>query len=53
MRRSITLDNSMRLYRRIRDRVRELLNEAKQAGYESIRIEGEWRCRRDPLPDRV
>jgi DNA-binding MarR family transcriptional regulator len=35
------IDNSMRLYRRIRERVRELLIEAKQAGYESIRIEGE------------
>jgi DNA-binding MarR family transcriptional regulator len=35
------IDNSMRLYRRIRERVRELLHEAKQAGYETIRIEGE------------
>jgi DNA-binding MarR family transcriptional regulator len=35
------IDNSMRLYRRTRQRVRELLGEAKQAGFESVRIEGE------------
>ena len=35
------IDNSMRLYRRTRQRVRELLAEAKQAGFDIIRIEGE------------
>ncbi|MCS6907919.1 MAG: winged helix-turn-helix transcriptional regulator [Anaerolineales bacterium] len=35
------IEQSMRLYRRTRQRVLELLAEAKQAGYRSVRIEGE------------
>ena len=35
------IDTSMRLYRRIRQRVRELLLEAKQAGYHQVSITGE------------
>lgn len=35
------IENSLKLYRRIRLRVRELLNEVSQAGYDQIRIQGE------------
>lgn len=35
------IDTSMRLYRRIRQHVRELLQEAKQAGYYQAHIAGE------------
>lgn len=35
------IDQSMRLYRRTRLRVRELLGEVKQAGYDSVRIVGD------------
>jgi DNA-binding MarR family transcriptional regulator len=35
------IEQSMRLYRRIRQRVRELLAEAEQAGYNRVRIQGE------------
>jgi DNA-binding MarR family transcriptional regulator len=35
------IDQSMRLYRRTRQHVRELLVEVKQAGFEGVRIEGE------------
>jgi DNA-binding MarR family transcriptional regulator len=35
------IDQSLRLYRRTRQHVRELLMEVRQAGYEGVRIEGE------------
>ena len=35
------IDNSMRLYRRIRARVRELLTEVRKAGYSQVYIDGE------------
>jgi DNA-binding MarR family transcriptional regulator len=35
------IDQSMRLYRRVRQRVRELLVEVEQAGYNQVRIQGE------------
>lgn len=35
------IENSMRLYRRTRLQVRELLCEVRQAGFEQIRIQGE------------
>jgi DNA-binding MarR family transcriptional regulator len=35
------IDQSMRLYRRVRLRVRELVSEAQQAGHRAIRIEGD------------
>ena len=35
------IDQSMRLYRRTRQRVRELLTEAKQAGFDQVRITGD------------
>ena len=35
------IDQSMRLYRRVRQRVRELLVEIEQAGYDQVRIQGE------------
>jgi DNA-binding MarR family transcriptional regulator len=35
------IEQSMRLYRKTRDRVRELLAEVKRAGYDSVRIEAE------------
>lgn len=35
------IDTSMRLYRRIRQRVRELLVEIKQDGYDQVKIVGE------------
>ena len=35
------IETSMRLYRRIRARVRELLGEVQLAGYSEIQIEGE------------
>jgi DNA-binding MarR family transcriptional regulator len=35
------IENSMRLYRRTRQRVKELFPEIRQAGYESIRINGD------------
>ena len=35
------IDTSMRLYRRTRQRVRDLLGEAKSAGYDSVGINGE------------
>jgi DNA-binding MarR family transcriptional regulator len=35
------IDQSLRLYRRVRLRVRELLGEAQQAGHHAIRIEGD------------
>jgi len=35
------IDTSLRLYRRIRQRVRELLQEVKQAGYHQVHIAGE------------
>jgi DNA-binding MarR family transcriptional regulator len=35
------IDQSMRMYRRLRQHVRELLIEAQQAGYDSVRIAGE------------
>jgi DNA-binding MarR family transcriptional regulator len=35
------IETSMRLYRRTRDHVRELLSEAKKAGYNRVFIEGE------------
>lgn len=35
------IDQSMRLYRRVRQRVRELIKEVQASGYESVRIEGE------------
>lgn len=35
------IEQSMRLYRRTRQRVQELLAEVKQAGYRSVRIEGQ------------
>ncbi len=35
------IESSMRLYRRTRQRVRELLTQARQAGYDQICIEGE------------
>ena len=35
------VDNSMRLYRRTRQRVKELFPEIRQAGYDSIRINGD------------
>jgi len=35
------IETSMRLYRRTRLRVRELLAEVKQAGYDRVRIQGE------------
>jgi DNA-binding MarR family transcriptional regulator len=35
------VEQSMRLYRRVRQRVRELLNEVKDSGYSAVRIDGE------------
>ncbi|MCX8062511.1 MAG: winged helix-turn-helix transcriptional regulator [Anaerolineales bacterium] len=35
------IEQSMRLYRRTRQRVQELLAEVKQAGYRSVRIDGQ------------
>lgn len=35
------IENSMRLYRRLRQRVRELLIEVRRAGYDQVQIEGE------------
>lgn len=35
------IENSLRLYRRTRQHVRDLLAEVKAAGYECVRIEGE------------
>ena len=35
------IETSMRLYRRIRLRVRELLSEVNQSGYECVRLDGE------------
>jgi DNA-binding MarR family transcriptional regulator len=35
------IDQSMRLYRRVRQRVRELLKEIQADGYAAVRIEGE------------
>jgi len=35
------IESSMRLYRRIRQHVRELLTTARQAGYDHIRIDGD------------
>ena len=35
------VDNSMRLYRRTRQRVKELFPEIRQAGFDSIRINGD------------
>ena len=35
------VDNSMRLYRRTRQRVKELFPEIRQAGFDTIRINGE------------
>ena len=35
------VDQSMRLYRRIRERVKDLLVEVKDAGYDSVRIDGD------------
>ena len=35
------IDNQMRLYRRIRQRVRELLSQIKQDGYTEVLIEGD------------
>lgn len=35
------IETSMRLYRRIRQHVRELLTTARQAGYDHIRIDGD------------
>lgn len=35
------IENSLRLYRRIRERVRELLAEARLAGYSSVYIDGD------------
>jgi DNA-binding MarR family transcriptional regulator len=35
------IEQSMRLYRKTRDRVRELLTEVKQAGYDKVRIDAE------------
>ena len=35
------IENSMRLYRRIRERVRELLQEVKKSGYDRVQINGE------------
>jgi DNA-binding MarR family transcriptional regulator len=35
------IENSMRLYRKVRQRVVEVLNEASQAGYRVVRIEGD------------
>jgi DNA-binding MarR family transcriptional regulator len=35
------IDQSMKLYRRIRLRVRELLAEVRQAGYDRVRLDGE------------
>ncbi len=35
------IDQSMRLYRGTRQRVRELLSEVKQAGFEGVRISGD------------
>jgi DNA-binding MarR family transcriptional regulator len=35
------IDNQMRLYRRIRQRVRELLSQIKQAGYTQVIIDGD------------
>jgi DNA-binding MarR family transcriptional regulator len=35
------IEQSMRLYRRVRQRVRELLLEVEQAGYNQVRIQGE------------
>ena len=35
------IDQSMRMYRRIRQHVRDLLIEAQQAGYDSVQIAGE------------
>jgi DNA-binding MarR family transcriptional regulator len=35
------IDQSMRLYRRVRQRVRELLSEVKHTGFSSVRVVGE------------
>jgi hypothetical protein len=35
------IETSMRLYRRVRQRVRELIQQARQAGYETVLIDGE------------
>lgn len=35
------IDQSMRLYRRVRQRVNELLGEVKRAGYSDVRINGD------------
>ena len=35
------LETSMRMYRHTRQRVRELISQARQAGFNQIRIEGE------------
>lgn len=35
------IDQSMRLYRRVRLRTRELLSEVQRAGYRSVRIQGD------------
>ena len=35
------IEQSMRLYRRVRQRVREILVEVKRAGFSSVRIEGD------------
>ncbi|HZD55471.1 MAG TPA: winged helix-turn-helix transcriptional regulator [Anaerolineales bacterium] len=35
------IDQSMRLYRRVRQRVRELLSEVKRAGFSSVAVVGE------------
>jgi hypothetical protein len=35
------IEQSMRLYRRVRQRVRELLYEAEAAGWDRVRIEGD------------
>jgi DNA-binding MarR family transcriptional regulator len=35
------IDTSMRLYRRTRDRVRELLSEVKKAGHNQVHLDGE------------
>jgi DNA-binding MarR family transcriptional regulator len=35
------IDQSMRLYRRVRQRVRDLLGEVRQAGYSRVRLVGE------------
>lgn len=35
------IENSMRLYRKTRQRVRDLLSEVRQAGYDQVQIKGE------------